>query len=226
MEAAIHKHHRERMRRRFLAHGFDGFSEHEILELLLYYAIPRRDVNPLAHEILDEYKSLANVFDTDPRELAKFPGLGENSATLLTMVPKLSQVYEQSKFSREDLLHDTESIGKYAISLLKGKVNEEFALICLDSNRRVHWSGVVFKGTIDRVETYPRQIVAEVIRHNAKTVVFAHNHPNGSLMPSLADKSVTKRLTEILSRIDVVTIDHIIVAGNRFYSMAETGFIF
>lgn len=221
-----HKDHRKRMRKRFSAHGFDGFSDHEILEFLLFYAIPRHDVNQLAHEIIGEYKSLANVFEADPKELEKFPGLGEHSATLLTMIPKLSQVYENSKFSQRLLLHDTESIGKYAVSLFKGKIDEEFALICLDSNRCVHWSGIVSKGTIDRVETYPRKIVAEIIKHHAKTVVFAHNHPHGTLMPSLADKDLTKRLAETLSRIDVVTLDHIIVSGNRFYSMAETGFIF
>ena len=226
MEDAIHKNHRERMRKRFSEHGFDGFAEHEVLEMLLYYAIPRRDTNPLAHTILNEYNSIANVFEADVSELAKLPGLSESSATLLSMVPHLCRVYEKSKCDRDNLLHDTESIGQYAVSLLKGKVNEEFALICLDSNRRVHWSGIIAKGTIDRIEAYPRLVVAEVIKHNAKNVVFAHNHPHSTLMPSAADKNTTKKLAEILKGIDVVVADHIIVAGNRFYSMAEMGFIF
>ena len=136
----------------FSEHGFDGFAEHEVLEMLLYYAIPRRDTNPLAHSILNEYNSIANVFEADVSELAKLPGLSESSATLLSMVPHLSRVYEKSKCDRDNLLHDTESIGQYAVSLLKGKVNEEFALICLDANRRVHWSGIIAKGTIDRID--------------------------------------------------------------------------
>lgn len=221
----IHKNHRERMRKRFAEHGFDGFAEHEILEMLLYYAIPRRDTNPLAHSILNEYKTIANVFEADVSELSKLPGLSENSATLLSMVPHLARVYEKSKCDRDLCLNDTNAIGQYAVSLLKGKVNEEFALICLDANRRVHWSGIIAKGTIDRIEAYPRLVVAEVIKHHAKNVIFAHNHPNSTVMPSAADKNTTKRLIEILNSIDVTTIDHIIVSGHRFYSMAEMGFI-
>ena len=225
-EDTIHKNHRERMRKRFAEHGFDGFAEHEILEMLLYYAIPRKDTNPLAHVILNEYKTLANVFEADPAELAKLPGLSESSAVLLSMIPHLARAYEKSKWDREYVLHDTDAIGQYAVALLRGKVNEEFALICLDSNRRVHWSGIIAKGTLDRIEAYPRLVVSEVIKRNAKNVVFAHNHPNGTLVPSAADKSTTKRLIEILKGIDVYTIDHIIVSGSRYYSMAEMGFIF
>ncbi len=223
---AIHKNHRSRMRKRFAEHGFDGFAEHEVLEMLLYYAIPRRDTNPLAHSILNEYKSIANVFEADVSELAKIPGLSESSATLLSMVPHLARVYEKSKCDREQCLNNTDAIGQYAVSLLKGKINEEFALICLDANRCVHWSGIIVKGTIDRIEAYPRLVVGEVLKHHAKYVIFAHNHPNGTLSPSAADKNTTKRLAEILRDIDVVALDHIIVSGSRFYSMAHMGFIF
>lgn len=226
MDDAIHKNHRQRMRKRFIQYGFDGFAEHEILEMLLYYAIPRRDTNPLAHSILNEYKTLANVFEAEAHELAKIPGVSENCAVLISMIPHLSRVYEHSRCSRDILLHNIDSIGQYAVSLLKGKVNEEFALICLDSNRRVHWSGIIAKGTIDRIEAYPRLVVAEIIKHNAKNVIFAHNHPSGSIMPSIADKNVTKHLSELLKGLDVTTIDHIIVSGNQYYSMSEMGFIF
>jgi len=223
---AIHKDHRARMRKKFAEHGFDGFAEHEILEFLLYYAIPRRDTNPLAHAILNEYKSLANVFEADAKELAKIPGLSENSATLLSMVSHLCRAYEQSKCARGALLNDTDAIGRYAVSLLKGKVLEEFGLICLDSFRRVHWSGIIAKGTLDRIEAYPRMVVSEVIKHHAKNVIFVHNHPNGSLTPSVSDKNTTRQLVEVLKSIDVVTLDHIIVSDNRFFSMKEMGFIF
>lgn len=226
MNKAEHDGHRNRMRKRFLQHGLEGLEEHEILEMLLYYAIPRRDTNKLAHAILDEYNSLANVFEADASSLATIPGLGENSAILLSMVSHLSRAYDKSKLTQQALLHNTESIGQFAISLLKGKPNEQLALICLGANRRVHWSGVIANGTIDRIETYPRMVVTEVIKHKAKNVVFAHNHLNGTLLPSIADKNTTKHLVDILKSIDVVTLDHIIVSDNRFYSMAETGFIF
>lgn len=226
MDKSVHDGHRTRMRERFFENGFDGFSEHEILEMLLYFTIPRRNTNEIAHDILDEYMTLANVFDADPQSLMDITGLKETSATLLTMIPHLFRVYETSKYTKQNLLHNTESIGQFAVSLFKDKVNEEFALICLDSNRRVHWSGIIKTGEIDRIDAHPRRVMGEVIKHNAKTVIFAHNHPHGSLMPSVADKEATRQLTDLLRGIDVTVLDHIIVSGNRFYSMAEMGFTF
>lgn len=225
-DGKLHTGHRERMKERFLKTGFSGFSEHEILELLLFYSIPRRDTNPLAHTILDEYKSIANVFDADVESLSKIPGVGENSATLLSMIPHLARAYEQSKWSRDKLLHNTEAMGRFAVSMLQNEVIEKFALICVDSNRRVHWSGIIANGTLDRLEAYPRLVVSEVVKHNAKHVVFAHNHPNDSLTPSAADKETTRKLADLLRAMDVVVLDHIIVAGSRFYSLAESGFTF
>ncbi len=225
-DGAIHKEHRKRMRKRFKEQGFDGFADHEILEMLLFYAIPRHDTNPLAHRILDVYKTLANVFEADASDLVKIQGLSDTSATLLTMIPRLAEIYEKSKCERELLLHDTESIGRFALSLLKNKSSEEFALICLDSNRRVHWSGIIAKGSIDQLEASPRTVVAEVIKHNAKNVVLAHNHPNGTFLPSDTDKNATKIISDVLSSIGVKTIDHIIVAQNRYFSLAESGFTF
>lgn len=223
---ACHKDHRKRMRKRFLEHGFQGFAEHEILELLLFFAIPRCDTNPLAHKVLNEYKTLANALDASYEDLVKIPGMGENSAVLLSMIPQLFRAYETSKYGKDCLLHDSCALGEYAVSMFRGKKKEEFALICLDSNRRVRWSGSIISGTIDRLEAYPRVVVEEVLKHNAKTVVFVHNHPNGALRPSAEDRQTTKILVDILDGIGVRVIDHIIVSDGRFYSMAETGTIF
>ena len=222
----FHKGHRERMRKRFLETGLKGFAEHEILEMLLFYTIPRCDTNPIAHAILEEYKTLANVFDADPVSLQKIPQVGENTATLLTMMPHLFRAYENSKYGKDCLIQDSCALGEYAASMLRGKKYEEFALICLDSNRRVHWSGTIISGTIDQLEAYPRLVVEEVIKHNAKTVAFAHNHPGGAVRPSAEDRRATQILVELLNSIDVTVIDHIIVAGDRYYSMSEAGTIF
>lgn len=221
-----HKKHRMRMRKRFKEQGFNGFADHEILEFLLFYAIPRRNTNLLAHRILKEYKTLANVFEADVSDLMKIDGLGDTSATFITMIPHILSVYEKSKCERSKLLHDTESIGRYALSILQSEANEKFLLICLDANRRIHWSGIIASGSTDQLETNPRLVVAEVIKHNAKYVIFAHNHPQGTFIPSDSDKNATRIICDILNGIGVKTIDHIIVAQNRYYSLAETGFIF
>ena len=222
----VHKNHRARMRKKFQKNGFDGFADHEVLELLLYYSVPRRDTNPLAHKILNKYKTLANVFDAGAEELMNEVGVSEVTATLLSMIPKLSKIYETSKWSRNVCLENTEMIGKYAISMFKDSQNEEFVLICLDANRCVHWSGTIIEGSIDRTEAYPRVVVDEALKHKAINVVFAHNHPSGTLAPSLADKKATEALISILDGIGIKVLDHIIVSGTRYFSMKEMGFLF
>lgn len=225
-DGGVHKDHRSRMRKKFRENGFDGFEPHEILEMLLYYSVPRMNTNPLAHKILDRYKTLANVFDAHPDELMKETGISEVTATLLSMVPKLSKIYETSKWDGKHCLNDTETIGAYAISLFKDRLNEEFAIICLDANRCVNWGGSVIKGTIDRTEAYPRVVVAEAIKHNATKIILAHNHPNGTLAASVADKEATEVLIKVLKGIGIEVLDHIIVSGTRYFSMKEAGFGF
>lgn len=222
----MHKGHRARMREKFLKNGFDGFSEHEILEMLLFFSIPRKDTNALAHNILDKYQTLANVLDASPEALMNEFGVGESTAILLTMIPKLFKEYEKSKWSKRVCLDNVENMGKYLISFFKGKENEEFALISLDANRNVQWSGIIIKGTIDRTEAYPRLVLNEALNHKATRVIFAHNHPSGTLAPSVADKEATKVLVGLLKGIGIEVLDHIIVSGDRYFSMKEMGFRF
>lgn len=218
--------HRQRVRKKFRKNGFDGFLDYEILEMLLFYCIPVIDTKELAKDILKKYKTLANVFDAPIEELLNIKGIGENSAIFLSMIPKLSKLYETTKWTRKDRLDSTESLGEYAVSMFKDSKNEEFALICLDSNRCVHWSGIITEGTIDRTEAYPRVVTNEALNHNAINVAFAHNHPNGTLAPSVADKVATEELVKVLNSIGIEVLDHIIVSGNRYFSMKEMGFKF
>jgi len=218
-----HDGHRMRMRNRFLNEGIDSFEPHEILELLLYYAIPRRDINALAHSLIEHFGSLGNVFDADVSSLKEVPGIGENAAILISLIPQLSRVYNLSKWDRQATLASVDAVGQYAVAMYTGKKNEEFGIICLDSNRRVHYSGTVITGTVNQAEAYPRLIVAEVLKHNAVNVVLTHNHPNGSVMPSANDREATKNIVNALEAIDVNVLDHIIVSGERFNSMFALG---
>lgn len=225
MGSAEHIGHRERLRKRYLGEGIDNFEQHEILELLLYYAIPRKDCNPIAHRLLDEFNSISNVFETDVNRLAKVDGMGEISALLLNLIPSLARIYVQDKWSSDNkkVLGSVDSIGSYAIGMFVGKKNEEFAIICLDANRSVSYAGTVLKGTVNQTPAYPRLIVDEVLKHNAQTIVLVHNHPNGSILPSDADLMATKAIVEVMEAISVDVLDHIIVSGERFYSMAAMG---
>lgn len=216
-----HDGHRQRMKSRYMKEGLDSFERHEVIELLLYYAIPRRDVNELAHRLIDHFGSVANVLDADIEDLKQIDGIGENAAVLLNLIPSLSRVYTSSKWDRNTSLLSTNAIGEYAVSMYVGKKNEEFGIICLDSNRRVHHSGIIIKGTVNQTEAYPRVVVSEVLKHNAVNVVLMHNHPSGSLIPSQSDREATKNIVAALEAIGVHVIDHIIVADDRFNSMSS-----
>ena len=221
-----HKNHRQRMRERFIKNGFSGFADHEILEFLLFYAIPRCDTNKIAHALLDKYKTLANVFDADRASLAKTAGIGENSALFLTVIPQLLKVYDASKFSEKPTMYDTATLGQYAVAMLKGNKTEMLAMICLDSNRRVQWSGIISNGSISEISFSPRVILSAVLEHNAKNIVLVHNHPGGSLVPSIADRKATQQIAQLLHTVDVHLLDHLIVAEKQYYSFAQSGFIF
>lgn len=225
MNGHEHAGHRQRLKNRYLKEGLDSFEMHEVLELLLYYAIPRRDCNSTAHHLLSEFKSISNVLDTDVERLSKVDGIGENSAILLSLIPKIAKIYLQEKWSMDnkDTLGSFETIGRYAIGMFIGKKNEEFGIICLDSNRKVHYSGIVQKGSINETPAYPRLVVDAALRANAQTVVLCHNHPSGSILPSVADKEATEAIVNALEAISIDVLDHVIVSGDRFYSMAEMG---
>lgn len=220
-----HAGHRERLRRRYLNEGLDNFEMHEVLELILYYAIPRRDCNVIAHKLLDEFKTISNVLDTDVARLSKVEGMGEISAVLLNLIPSLARIYTKDKWSVENraTLGSFDAIGRYAINIFLGKSKEEFALICLDSNRSVHFAGTIIKGTVNETPAYPRLIVDEALKHNAQTVILAHNHPSGSILPSDADLISTKAIVNALEAISIDVLDHVIVSGDRYYSMAAMG---
>lgn len=219
----LHDGHRMRMRNRYLKEGIDSFEPHEILELLLYYAIPRKDINELAHKLIDKFGSISNVFDADVESLKQVDGIGENAAILLSMIPQLSRIYNQSKWDRKTSLASVDAVGQYAIAMYTGKNDEEFGIICLDSNRHVHYSGIIIKGTVNQAEAYPRKVVSEVLKHNAVNVILTHNHPGGSIMPSTGDREATKNIVTALEAIGVNVLDHIIVSGDRFNSMAALG---
>lgn len=220
-----HDGHRMRMKKRYLNEGLDSFEPHEILELLLYYSIPRRDISETAHRLIHRFGSVANVFDADTEALMQVEGISESSAILLHLIPQLSRVYNLSKWDRKVSLTSVDTVGQYAISMYIGKKNEEFGIICLDSNRRVHYSGTIIKGTVNQAEAYPRTVVAEVLKHNAVNVILTHNHPGGSIMPSENDKEATRNIVNALEAIDVNVLDHIIVSGDRFFSMAAMGML-
>lgn len=215
----VHAGHRERLRERFRREGLSGFSEHEALELLLTYAIPQRDVNPLAHTLVKHFGSLAGVLDADESELMRVPGVGAHTASLLTLMPKLWGVYQRSSLGAKPALNTLGDAKRFCGALFAGVHDERFYVICLDQQGRVLYTELLYEGTIDEVVVYPRQIVEMVLRHHAYGVMFVHNHPSGQPEPSQADLDTTELIIRALQLISVRVVDHLIFTKESIYSM-------
>lgn len=221
----LHRGHRQRVKERYIEEGLDGFQDHQVLELLLFYAIPMKDTNVLAHQMIKEFGSLALLFEAHPQEIARRCGVTENIAILVSLIPSLSRRYINTKWGDKPALDSSQRAGEYAVSLFTGRTYEVFYLICLDTQNRVIRAVLVHEGTINEAPVYPRIIVETALRHQAHSVILAHNHPGGSLNPSRADIDVTQRIKTALNPIDIKVIDHILVAGTRYMSFAERGII-
>lgn len=225
MERKLHAGHRQRVKGRYLAEGLDTFEDHQVLELLLFYCIPMKDTNELAHKMISEFGSLAGAFEADPKDICKRCRVSENTAILISLIPSLTRRYFKGKWGDKPVLNSSTKAGEYAVSLFVGRTYEVFYVICLDTQNRVNYAVRVHEGTINETPVYPRIIVETVLRHQANSVILAHNHPGGSLRPSDADLQITKKITAALEAISVHVVDHIIVAGDRYFSFAEKGLL-
>ncbi|SHJ18686.1 RadC family protein [Thermoclostridium caenicola] len=225
MEKNIHAGHRERVRERFMEEGLDSFKDHEILELLLYYCVRQRDTNALAHKMLKEYGTLHDLLEAHPRDIARRCKVSLNTATLISLCVPLARRYMNGKWGERPVLNSSFKAGEYAMTLFAGRIYEAFFAICLDSQNRVNHAALVHEGTINEAPVYPRLIVETALRHKASSVILAHNHPGGSLKPSVADIEVTKKIYAALKSISINVVDHIIVAGQNYTSFAEQGLI-
>jgi DNA repair protein RadC len=218
--------HRKRLRERFLKTGLAGFHDHEILELLLTYAIPQRDVKPIAKDLLNKFgNNLASVFDAPAGVLQReVKGIGEYTSVLLALVPRLFDSYQSSRWGGHQTFGSIQSAVSYLRAFLGTQRNEVFCVLALDSQNKLIAVEQVQKGSVNRTAVFPRQVAEISLKHRATAVILAHNHPGGSPLPSAADRQLTKKLVTILGELDIVVHDHIIIAGHdQYYSFVENG---
>ncbi|MDD2212889.1 MAG: DNA repair protein RadC [Clostridia bacterium] len=225
MEKKIHQGHRQRVKARYLKEGLDAFADHQVLEMLLFYCIPMRDTNELAHKMIREYGSLAYLFEADPQDIANRCKVSENTALLVSLIPSLARRYFKGKWGDKPILDNSSKAGDYALSLFTGRIYEVFYVICLNSQNRVNYAALVHEGTINEAPVYPRIIVETALRHQANSIILAHNHPGGSLQPSSADIQITRKIMTAVEALSIKVVDHIIVAGDKYYSFAEKGLL-
>lgn len=217
----LHQGHRQRVKKRVLKEGIDSFEDHQILELLLFYCISRKDTNELAHQLIDKFGSLSGVFDASPADLSNMIGISDNTSLFLSLIPSLTRRYQHGKFKNKETLSSTSAAGDYVVSLFTGRLYEVFYVICLDTQNKVNQATLLHEGTINEAPVYPRLIVETALRHQAASIILAHNHPGGRLEPSQADINVTKKIKIAMAAISIPVVDHIIVANDSYYSFAE-----
>ncbi|MCL1787502.1 MAG: DNA repair protein RadC [Defluviitaleaceae bacterium] len=217
----IHANHRQRMRTRYKSQGLDGFHDHEVLEMLLYYCYPRCDTNEIAHKMLGEFKSLQHLFDANVDTIMARLGCTENIAVLLNLMPAIAKRYLRSKWDEKTALNNANIAGEYAINLFVGDHVETFYALCLDTGLRLHQAVQIAKGTVDEVPVFTRELVKKVLEHHAANVILVHNHPGGITTPSHSDNALTTRVRDALKLIDVPVTDHIIVSGDKYFSYAQ-----
>lgn len=219
----VHDGHRDRLRARFLEYGLDNFNDLNALELLLFYAIPRRDTNEIAHALLECFGSLEGVFYASERELLQIPGIGTNAAALIRLVPQLMKKSALSRPDRREVIMNSSDAGRYFVPRFMYEQDEVVYLLCLDGQKRVIKCAEMGRGVVNCVETSIRRIVETALKYKSSSVILAHNHPDGLALPSSEDDMVTKQVSTALALVGVSLEDHIIVAGDDFVSFADSG---
>lgn len=212
-----HAGHRQRMKQRFVEYRFKGMQQHEILELLLYYAIPRKDTNPLAHRMLERYGSFAKVCDTPVDMLQRDFGLSESAAVLLNMIPELARTYAETKSSLDHI--DTKNAPEILRKKFIGATIEKTAIALADSNDKLLLCEIIAEGSVSATESPVRKIVNLALQRNAKYVYMAHNHPSEMCVPSRKDVEATHNLSVTLDGIGVILVDHLIITSNDYFSI-------
>jgi DNA repair protein RadC len=224
----IKKHyhgHRERVRKRFLQQGLQGFQDYEALELLLLFVARQQDMKPIAKALIERFGSFKNVLDASPEELEDIEGVGPVAVTLIHFVKQAAARYLQQTSQVRFSLESPETLIEHCIVSMGAEPNEKFRVICLDSNFAIVDEKDVAEGTIDQATVYPRKVMEIALATKATALVFVHNHPDGNVMPSDFDKTLTRGLVLAAKTMNVSVYDHIIVSRDTHFSFRENGLL-
>ncbi len=219
-----HDGHRQRLKERFVQEGLDHFDELQVLELLLFYVIPRQDTNPLAHRLLDQFGTLSQVLEAPLEELEKVPGIGKNAAAFLHLIREAGRYYQVSRTKQERILNTTEKCIRYLCSVFMGRRNETVFLLCLDAKCKLLCCKEIAEGSVNSASISVRRIVEMALGVNATSVVLAHNHPSGLAIPSGEDVQTTHRIAAALQTVEISLADHVIVADGDAVSLLQSGY--
>ena len=211
-ESAPHYHgHRERLRARFRDAGPDALSDYELLELILFRAIPQRDVKPLAKELIATFGSFAEVVGAPRARLVAMKGLGEAAVSELKIVHAAAQRLAKGELRKRPVLSSWGNVLDYCRTAMAFSDKEEFRLLFLDKRNQLIADEVQQRGTVDHTPVYPREVVKRALELSATAIILVHNHPSGDPTPSRADIQMTQAIIDVAKPLGIAVHDHIIV---------------
>ena len=220
MKDGLHNEHRKRMKERYRSTGLDAFQEHEVVELLLFFGIPYRNTNDIAHVLLNKFGSVSGILDASYDELTQVKGIGENAATLITMMPDLFRRYTMDKQKGDRVFDSVEKIGEYCLSHFIGATTEHVELLLFDAGMHMTDHVTVHKGTLS--SSVNAEILAEYIfGGHVSCFALAHNHPFGSTAPSEDDLYVTREIYRAFQALNKHMIEHLVIAGDGYEGILE-----
>ena len=219
---SIHDGHRQRLKDRFQREGLDNFDELHVLELLLFYCIPRKDTNPIAHRLLEQFGSLTAVLEASSAELEKVEGVSSSTATFLSLITQAGRYYQVQRAEPGVVLRTSEECGTFLVPYFFGRETETVFLLCLDAKCKVICCKKVGEGNVNSANIPIRRVVEMALSANATSVVLAHNHPSGLALPSADDIHTTQRVAAALKSVEIELADHIVVAKDDYTSMLQS----
>lgn len=219
----VHEGHRERVKREFLANGFNEKTPpHKIIEMLLFFSIPRKDTNEIAHDLIKRFGSVAGVLEAPVNELTKVNGISLHSASLIKLMIPIIRCYITEKNEKKMSYSNLDEVCEYLLRQYIGYNKEVFSVVSFSGSGRMLGFDVLSKGNVSEVNISVREIVETVLKQNAVCAIIAHNHPDGVAVPSDEDIAVTRNIQSALSHINIRLLDHIIISGSDYVSMAQS----
>lgn len=222
--AVNHTGHRDRLRREFLSSP-ESLPDHVVLELLLFYVLPRQDTNPIAHELMNRFGSLQGVLDATPEALSQVKGVGQQTGAFFLAVKELGRRYASARSSAQDLVDSTRAAREVIAPCFFGARNEKVYLLCMDGKGKFLGCPKIGEGNVNAAEVTARGVVEAALNHNAARVILAHNHVSGLALPSDEDKATTLYLRDLLRHVGVTLVDHLIFVDDDMVSLRDSGFL-
>ena len=222
---SLHKDHRNRLRQRFMTAGSIALADYEMLELVLFRAIPRRDVKPIAKALLNRFGDFNHVISATPARLAEVPGIGDAAITELKIVEASAHRLAQANVMKRDVLSSWDALITYCKTAMSHREIEEFRILFLDRKNILIADEAQQKGTVDHVPVYPREVVKRALELNASAVILVHNHPSGDPTPSEADKQMTRLVVSAADVLGIVVHDHVIIGKTQTASFRTLGLL-